>query len=71
MRVRRGWEPFRVRLLSWFINVLTRRIVFVCELTTSVYGPAANVSRVFCRYYIRPKPFRVNAFGVIPWMEYA
>jgi hypothetical protein len=71
MSVRTGWKPVSVIVLAWLINVLTRRIVFVCELTTSVYGPATTVSRVFCRYYILTKPFRVNDFGVIPWMEYA
>ena len=71
MREPRGWKPLSVEVLAWFINVLTRRIVFVCELTTAVYGPAATVSRVFCCYYIRTKPLLVNDFGVIPWMEYA
>ena len=71
MRVLEGWKPVSVKCLAWFIKMLTRRIVFVCELTTAVYGPAATVSRVFCRYYIRTKPLQVNDFGVIPWMEYA
>jgi len=70
MSVRRGWEPLSV-VLAWFIDILTRRIVFVCELTTSVYGPATTLSRVFCYYYIRSKVFAIKAFGVIPWMEYA
>jgi hypothetical protein len=71
MNARRGWKPFSVIVLAWFINLLTRRMVFVCELTTAVYGPAATVSRVFCYGHIRRKLFAVNAFGVIPWMEYA
>jgi len=71
MTVPKGWNPVSVEFLAWFINVLTRRNVFVCELTTAVYGPAATVSRVFCYYYIRTKPLLVNDFGVIPWMEYA
>jgi len=71
MNVQRGWEPFSGNALAWLINILTRRIVFVCELTTSVYGPATTVSRVFCYGHIRTKPFGFNAFGVIPWTEYA
>jgi len=71
MRVPKGWKPVSVEFLAWFINVLTRRNVFVCELTTAVYGPAATVSRVFCCYYIQTKPLLVNDFGVIPRMEYA
>jgi hypothetical protein len=70
MSVRRGWEPLVV-ILAWFIDILTRRIVFVCELTTSVYGPATTLSRVFCCYYILSKTFGIKAFGVIPRMEYA
>jgi len=65
-----GWRPFSV-ILAWFINILTRRMILVCELTTAVYGPAATVSRVFCCGHIRSKPFGFNDFGVIPWMEYA
>ena len=60
-----------VILLAWFINILTRRIGFVCELTTAVYGPAATVSRVFCYYYMRANTFGLKAFGVIPGTEYA
>ena len=71
MKMRRGWEPFSVNALARFIDILTRRIVFVCELTTPVYGPAATVSRVFCYAHIQPKRFGLNAFGVIPWTEYA
>ena len=71
MNAKRGWEPMSVIPLAWFINILTRRIGFVCELTTAVYGPAATVSRVFCRYYIRPNTFDIKAFGVIARMEYA
>jgi len=71
MIAKRGWKPMSVRLLAWLINILTRRIGFVCELTTAVYGPAATVSRVFCRYSMRAKTFHVKAFGVIPRMEYA
>ena len=71
MSAEKGWEPMSVIPLAWFINVLTRRIGFVCELTTAVYGPAATVSRVFCRYYIRTKLFDIKTFGVIPRTEYA
>jgi hypothetical protein len=71
MNVRRGWGPFSVISRAWFINVLTRRMGFVCELTTAVYGPAATVSRVFCRYYILTKLFDIKTFGVIPRTEYA
>jgi hypothetical protein len=70
MSVRGGWEPLSV-ILAWFFNILTRRIVFVCELTTSVYGPATTLSSIFCCYYIRSKAFGIKSFGVIPWMEYA
>jgi hypothetical protein len=71
MNVRRGWESFFEKALARFINILTRRIVFVCELTTSVYGPATTVSRVFCCAHIQSKAFGLNDFGVIPWTEYA
>ena len=71
MNAKRGWEPMSVIPLAWFINVLTRRIGFVCELTTAVYGPAATVSRVFCCYYMWTNAFGIKTFGVIPRMEYA
>lgn len=71
MNAERGWKPMSVKLLAWFFNILTRRMGFVCELTTAVYGPAATVSRVFCRYYIRAKLFDIKTFGVIPRTEYA
>jgi hypothetical protein len=65
----KGWTPEPTMLLAWFINSLTRRMDFVCELTTPVYVSAASVSRVFCCAHIAPKTFCCKSFEVINSLE--
>jgi hypothetical protein len=64
-----GWTPEPMLPVAWFINSLTRRMDFVCELTTSVYVSVASVSRVFCCPAIAPKTFTFKSFGVINGLE--
>jgi hypothetical protein len=64
-----GWTPNPMLLLAWFIDSLTRRMDFVCELTTAVYVSVASVSRVFCCPPIAPKTFPFKSFGVINGLE--
>ena len=64
-----GWTPDPLLLLARLINSLTRRMDFVCELTTSVYVSVASVSRVFCCPPIATKTFTFKSFGVINGLE--
>jgi hypothetical protein len=64
-----GWTPEPMLLLARFINSLTQRMDFVCELTTAVYVSVATVSRVFCCPPIAPKTFNCKSFGVINGLE--
>jgi len=64
-----GWTPEPMLPVAWFIKSLTRRMDFVCELTTSVYVSVASVSRVFCCRDIAPKTFTCKSFGVINGLE--
>ncbi|MGH9896829.1 MAG: hypothetical protein ACREA0_33480 [bacterium] len=44
------------------IKILTRRIDWLCELTTQVYGPPTSVSRDFCFADIGHKRLILQAF---------
>ena len=67
----RGWVTTFTLPLARFISCLTQRMGFVCELTTPVYVPAANVSRFFCSEDIAPKPFSIMGFTGIERAESA
>ena len=69
MTATQGWTPKVVLLLACLIKSLTRRMDFVCELTTAVYVSVASVSRVFCCPAIAPKTFTLKSFGVINRLE--
>jgi len=62
MTIPRGWEPAFTLPCARFIRCLTQRLGFVCELTSSVYVPAASVSRFFCSEGIDPKLLPVMSF---------
>ena len=64
MAIERGWNPAIETLRNRFINVLTRRMFSLCEQSTSVYVPAATLSRVFCCAHIRENPYNVKGLRI-------